>query len=193
MDSMDGLWESCACFSTKACRACTCGMDGISCVGVFAVRSRIGRSMPRMVDGSAARGAHVPVCLICRMFGAFSSDGSGGKSPRSSVSVDFSRMRGGSYSGRSSARRISDFSVRKSSHADVFSAWDFFACRTYERRPCSCAVGAGALCDFCCSGRVRTFSVRGRGDFSVGGTSDTDGQSGSDSRTDAFAVSFAVF
>ena len=138
-------------------------MDGISCVGVFAVRSRIGRSMPHMVDGSAARGAHVPVCLICRMFGAFSSDGSGGKSPRSSVSVDFSRMRGGSYSGRSSARRISDFSVRKSSHADVFSAWDFFACCTYERRPCSCAVGAEVLCGFCVSDRVRTFSVRRRG------------------------------
>ena len=168
-------------------------MDGISCVGVSAARSRIGRSMPRMVDGSAARGAHVPVCLICRMFGAFSGAGSDGRSPRSSVIVSFSRMCGSSCSGISSVRRISDFSVWKSSHADAFSARDFFSCRTYERRPCSCAVGAGALCDFCCSGRVRTFSVRGRGDFSVGGTSDTDGRSGSDSRTDAFAVSFAVF
>ena len=137
-------------------------MDGRSC-GVSTVRSRTWHSALRVLETSAARGVHAPACLICRTFGAFSGVGSTGISPRSSVIVGFSRMCGSSCSGISSVRQISDFSVWKSSHADVFSARDFFACRTYARRPCSCAVVAGALCDFCCSGRVRTSSVRKRG------------------------------
>ncbi len=106
-------------------------------------------------------------------------------------------MRSGSCSGRSSARRISDFLCMEIIPRRRFSARDFFACRTYARRPCSCAVGAavGSSCGFCCSGRVRTSSVpaaRRWCAFSVDGVSDTDGRSGSNSRTGAFAVSLPL-
>ena len=68
--------------------------------------------MPRMVDGSAARGAHVPVCLICRMFGAFSGVGSGGGSPRSSVNVGFSQIGGDTLCGWGRPGRVCGALVR---------------------------------------------------------------------------------